>query len=81
MDLESPDFLSIFKLTTSEGYICENCNGRIPFFVTTQSLWDAMHRVEKIDPSKQSFRFHFLKTLKKAIGVQEKYHGQSQHTD
>jgi hypothetical protein len=72
VDLESPTiyFEGIYHI---EVYQCDACGTEMDFFVCTSSLDDAMHKLSKMNPAKSQFKRMFYKTLKKAMGVREKY--------
>jgi len=75
IDLGNPQTWQLNSLVVIEGYICQFCEERIPFFYYTRSMEDALKSLKYSNPTQSSFRYRFYKTLRKAIGIREKYHG------
>jgi hypothetical protein len=62
----------IDKIVTAEGFACGKCGHWEAIFHSTPSLEEAMRKLMRLSPEKTGYRFHFLKTLKKAIGINER---------
>lgn len=76
VDLEKPTIKKIDKVNLVEVFMCEFCHMEFPFFFTSRILQETAEKLDKLAPRSRSYRFHFLKTLKKAILIRNKY-GQS----
>ncbi len=61
------------KIITVEGFICEQCSALVPFFYSTMSMDEAMAKLRR-----HPTEYHLLKALKKAMGLRERIHGQSE---
>ena len=64
--------IPIDRVKREAGYTCEGCGKFQRLFLTTNSLNDATEKLKKMSVTHKNFRFHFAKTLKKAIGIQGK---------
>jgi len=73
IDLESMQKWKLNSMVTVEGFTCQFCGTRMPFFYSTRSLEDALMKLST--PNHKSFRYHFAKTLQKAIRIRENIHG------
>lgn len=72
IDMTHLERKQVDKLHDVEGYVCSGCGEWVTVFTTTRSLDDAMHRLARLSVSRSDFRYHFMKTLKKATQVQKK---------
>src|SRR5258706_15486517 len=61
------------KIKNDMGYICENCGSFQHLFFTTQSMIDAIKKLERTPISHSKFRFLFFKTLHKMMELQVKH--------
>ena len=73
VDLDAPQIVQLNSLVIVEVYVCEQCSNNIPFFYYTRSMEDALTKLKYSKPSHSSFRYHFQKTLRKALGIRERY--------
>lgn len=81
VDLDSPELCRLNNLVVVEEYTCETCGGKIKFFYYTRSMEDALTKLKSLDPSKPNFLYYFQKTLRKVMGIREKYNGKSQYSN
>lgn len=62
----------VSNLIFAEGFVCERCKDWKPAFYLTASLEDALRKLEVMRPDHPSFRYHFYKTMKRAIEIQRR---------
>jgi uncharacterized protein YlaI len=55
----------------SAGYLCEECGQYNILYYTTASLEDALKKMNRYQPNHKDFYWHFSKTLKKMLGVND----------
>jgi len=75
VDLDAPQVKRLNSLVSVEEYTCVECKKQIPFFYFTHAMEDALVKLKYSKPSHSSFRYHFQKTLRKALGIRERYNG------
>lgn len=63
---------SVDKIKISRGYMCENCGQFNTLYYVTISMRESLEKLKRYRISHPDFHFHFAKTLKKAIGIQER---------
>jgi hypothetical protein len=63
--------IRIDSVRHAAGYKCEDCGTFNRLFITTNSLDDAVEKLERYEPGHKQFMWHFGKTLKKALGLQK----------
>jgi hypothetical protein len=72
----------ISKLYSVQEFICKACGKSAPCFFTTVQLLDGLRKLETMRPNHPSFRYHFVKTLRRAEEIQirgEKEYGEIRH--
>lgn len=72
IDLERLDSRPLSKIFSQEGFICEHCGQWKSVFYNTQSLKDAMRKLDEMSLVHKDYRFHFAKTVRKAMDVQKR---------
>lgn len=72
LDFEKLESRPLSRIYFEEGFVCGYCGQWEPVFITTQSLRDAMRKLDRMSPSHRSFYFHLLKTLRKANEIQRR---------
>ena len=83
IDLEKMENRPLSRIFTQEGFICERCGTWKPVFINTLSLRDAMRKLDQMPLTHKDYRFHFMKTVRKAMDVQKRgdQHGPSRNKD
>lgn len=81
LDLECLETMPISKIFTQEGFVCKNCKQWKPVFILTLSLSEAMRKLNQMSLSHKNYRFHFMKTVRKAMDVQKRgeFYGSSRN--
>lgn len=71
------------KLYIVEGYVCSACDRWKPIYYTTRALDENFKRLNNLPPMHRSFLYHFLKTVKRAMEIQERgrSYGEIGHKD
>lgn len=72
IDLDNLAEWQVDKLTTAQGFTCENCGKKQAVYATSLSLREAEKKLFRYSPSHHQFHFLFAKLLKKASGILEK---------
>ena len=72
IDLDRLSGWPLDKIVTAQGFICEKCGSREAIFYTTVSLEEAMSKLMRYPLAHDQFRYHFVKTLRKAKGINER---------
>ena len=83
VDFGKLDRRPLTNLYIVEGYICSKCEVWKPLFFTTRALDENFKRLKMLGPTHRAFLYHFLKTLKRAMDIQERgrWHGEIAYKD
>jgi hypothetical protein len=73
IDIDSMQRWKFNSMVTVEGFTCQFCKEKVPFFYFTRSLEDALMNLS--NPRHKSFVYHLQKALQKAIRIRENIHG------
>lgn len=69
IDLENLSEWPVDKLTTAQGFTCENCGMRDAISYRTASLEAAERKLTRYHPGQPQFDFLFRRLVRKAEGV------------
>lgn len=72
VDWERLESRPLSKLLTVQGCTCMFCMSWKPCWYTNRQLDDQMRRLESMPPTHPSFKYHFVRTAKRAEEIQRR---------
>jgi transposase-like protein len=73
VDLDNPTRRQVNNLVVVEGYVCQDCTAKIPFFYTTRSMDEVLAKLKRCKLNHPSFPHLLRKAIRKSFGIREKY--------
>lgn len=72
INLQSLESRPLSKIYAVEGFTCKHCERWEVVFYMTVALQESLRKLEKQHPFNTSFKYHFAKTLKRAMEIQRR---------